>query len=283
MKIAYVNGQFLPENDASISIFDRGFLFGDGIYEAISVIDGKLIDVAPHLARLDRSLTEISMRSPLSHDDIIAMLRELVKKNAFEEGLLYFQITRGAAPRAFNFPEASVEPSLVAFTLPMALLDRSDVLEGVKIISVAEQRWKRRDIKSIGLLPQCLGKQAAAEQGCYEAIMIEDGVVTEGTSSSFYIVKDNVLITRPLSNSILPGVTRRAVLALAAKEQIQVEERLFTLEEVYAADEACLTAASNFVMPVVEVDGNLIADGKPGKLTLQLRECYIEEALASAI
>jgi len=165
----------------------------------------------------------------------------------------------------------------------MPLLDRQDVIEGVKIISVPEQRWKRRDIKSVSLLPQCLGKQAATEKGCYEAIMIEDGMVTEGTSSSFYIVKDNTLITRPLSSSILAGVTRRAVLTLAEKDGVRIEERLFSLEEVYAADEACLTAASNFVMPVVEVDGTLIGNGKPGKLVMRLREHYIEQALASAI
>lgn len=283
MKIAYVNGQFLPENEASISIFDRGFLFGDGIYEAISVIGGKLIDVAPHLARLDRSLDAVGMRAPHSHDEIIAILRELVARNSFTEGLLYFQITRGVAPRTFNFPANSVASSLVAFTLPMPLLDRDDVVEGLKVISVPEQRWKRRDIKSIGLLPQCLGKQAAAEQGCYEAIMIEDGMVTEGTSSSFYIVKDRTLITRQLSTSILPGVTRRAVLALADQDGIKIEERLFSLEEVYAADEACLTSASSFVIPVVEIDGKPVGNGKPGKLVMHLRAHYIKQALTNAI
>lgn len=283
MKIAYVNGQFVPENEARISVFDRGFLFGDGIYEAVSVINGKLIDVAPHLARLDRSLKAVGMLTQHSHDEIIAILRELVAKNSFREGLLYFQITRGVAPRAFNFPADSVASSLVAFTLPMPLLDRDDVIEGVKIISVPEQRWKRRDIKSIGLLPQCLGKQAASELGCYEAIMVEDGMITEGTSSSFYIVKDSILITRPLSSSILPGVTRRAVLALAEHDGVEIEERLFSLEEAYAADEACLTAASNFVMPVVEIDGKPIGNGKPGKLVMRLREHYIEQALANSI
>lgn len=283
MKIAYVNGQFLPENKAKISIFDRGFLFADGIYEAVSVIDRKLIDVVPHLARLDRSLAAIGMDSPNTHEEIISILRELIAQNNFTEGLLYFQITRGAAPRAFNFPPQDVPGSLIAFTLPMALLERDDVLSGVKIISVAEERWKRRDIKSIGLLAQCLGKQTAVEQGCYEAIMIEDGIITEGTSSSFYIVKDNTLITRPLTEAILPGVTRRAVLALANEHDIRVEERLFSLEEAYVADEACLTAASNFVMPVVEIDGHQIADGKPGPIVRHLRELYIEQALASAV
>lgn len=283
-KIACVNGQFLPESEASISIFDRGFLFADGIYEAISVVDGLMLDVEPHMARLERSLKEVAMTSPYSREQIIAMLRELVQQNQFREGLLYFQITRGAAPRTFQFPAAEVEGTFIAFTMPMPLMERPEIDHGVKIISIPEQRWKRRDIKSVGMLAQCLGKQAAVEQGCHEAIMIEeDGTITEGTSSSFYIVKGNTLITRPLSSSILPGVTRRAVLALAKQNEIQVEERNFTLEEACGADEACLTAASNFVMPVVQIDEHSIGTGKPGPLVKKLRAIYIEEALGSAI
>jgi len=283
IKIACVNGTFLAEDKASISIFDRGFLFGDGIYEAVSVLDGKLIDVEPHLARMDRSLEAVAMRAPYSHDKIISLLRELVTQNAFTEGLLYFQITRGVAPRAFHFPPESVDSSFVAFTLPMALIDREEVRQGIKLISIEEQRWKRRDIKSIGLLPQCLGKQAAVEQGCYEALMVENGEVTEGTSSSAYIIKDNTLITRPLSHSILPGVTRRAIMALAERDQIKIDERTFSLEEAYGADEACITAASTFIMPVVGIDGHQIGNGKPGPVVKRLRELYIEEMLRTAI
>ncbi len=282
-KIACVNGAFLPENEASISIFDRGFLFGDGIYEAVSVLDRKLIDVEPHLARLDRSLKAVAMRAPCSHSEIIKLLRELIERNMFAEGLLYFQITRGVAPRTFHFPPADVSSTFIAFTMPMNLIDWAGVREGIKLMSTAELRWKRRDIKSTGMLPQCLGKQAAFEQGCYEAIMVEDGMVTEGTSSSAYIVKDNTLITRPLSNSILPGVTRRAILALAADEQIKIDERLFSLEEAYQADEACLTSASNFILPVVEIDKHQIGNGKPGPVVNRLRELYIKEALKTAI
>lgn len=282
-KIAFVNGHFLPENKARISIFDRGFLFGDGIYEAISVLDGKLVDVKPHLARLDRSLEAVGMRAPYSHAEIIELLRELARQNNFKEGLLYFQVTRGIAPRAFHFPPESVDSSFVAFTLPMALIDRVEMREGVKLISTEELRWARRDIKSIGLLPQCLGKQAAVEQGCYEALMVEDGMVTEGTSSSAYIIKDDILITRPLSRSILPGVTRRAIMALAQQDQIKIEERAFSLREAYEADEACITAASNFIMPVVEIDGHKIGNGKPGPIVSRLRELYIKEALNAAI
>lgn len=282
-KIAYVNGQYLPENEANISIFDRGFLFGDGIYEAISVVDGKLIDVEPHLARLDRSLGEISMRSPLSRDEIIFMLKKLTKRNNFAEGLLYFQITRGIAPRAFHFPDKNVSGSLIAFTIPMALVDRVEAREGVKVITISEQRWARRDIKSIGLLPQCLGKQTAVEQDCYEALMVEDGMITEGTSSTAYLIKNNTVITRPLSHAVLPGVTRRVLLMLAQSNEIQIEERTFSPQEAYGADEFCITAASNFVMPVIEIDGKTIGDGKPGKIVARLRELYVEEALRTAI
>ena len=282
-KIACVNGRFLPEIEASISIFDRGFLFGDGVYEAISVVNSKLIDVEPHLARLDRSLDAISMRAPYSHAEIIDLLRDLVKQNNFEEGLLYFQVTRGVAPRAFHFPPDDVRSSFIAFTLPMPLIDRKETRQGVKLISIDEQRWKRRDIKSIGLLPQCLGKQAAVEQGCYEALMVEDGMVTEGTSSSAYIIKDNTLITRPLSPAILPGVTRRAMMELARQDKINIDERAFSLQEAYQADEACITAASNFVMPVTEIDGYKIGNGKPGPVVKRLLKLYIEEALKTAI
>lgn len=282
-KIACVNGQFLPENEASISIFDRGFLFGDGVYEAISVLGGKLIDVESHLARLDRSLDAIAMRTPYTHTEIIDLLRELVQQNGLTEGLLYFQITRGVAPRAFHFPPESVKRSFVAFAMSMALIERSDVREGVRLFSVPEQRWKRRDIKSICLLPQCLGKQAAVESDCFEAIMVEDGMVTEGTSSNAYIVKGDTLITRPLSKSILAGVTRRAILSLAKQDNINIEERSFSLQEAYEADEVCITAASIFILPVIQIDGNRISSGKPGPIVKRLRELYIEEALKTAI
>lgn len=283
MKIAYVNGQFDEEDKAKISIFDRGFLFGDGIYEAISVLDGRLIDVAPHLSRLDRSLAAIGMTAPMSHKEIITMLRELCERNQFKEGLLYFQITRGSAPRAFHFPPASVTSSLVAFVLPMALIDRPEIQQGVKVITVPEQRWHRRDIKSICLLPQCLGKQQAVENDAYEALMVENGIVTEGTSSTAYIIKNNTLITRSLSTSILPGVTRLAILSLAQKDNISIEERAFSVEEAYQADEVCITAASNFIMPVVQIDDQIIGQGKPGPIMQRLRKLYIEEAIRTSI
>ncbi len=279
MTIAYVNGEFVEEQNAKISIFDRGFLFADGVYEVISVLRGKLIDAEPHYARLQRSLDALSIASPLEQAALNNVLLELVKQNDFDEGMVYFQVTRGAANRQFHFPDPPGPSSLIAFILPLKLIDRPEEITGVKVVSTEEIRWKRRDIKSIGLLAQCLGKQQAAEQGCHEALMVEDGMVTEGTSSNAYIVKDDVIITRPLSNKILAGVTRKAMLALAKEQDMRIEERLFSLEEAYAADEACITAASNFIMPVVEIDGHQIGSGKPGPIVTRLRELYIHLAL----
>ncbi len=281
MSIVYVNGEFVEEENAKISVFDRGFLFADGVYEAISVLHGTLIDAEPHYQRLDRSLRELEMAWPLDKGALHNMIIELIERNQFDEGLVYFQVTRGAAKRQFHYPLPPSPSSLVAFIMPLKLVDRPEEYEGVKVVSTEEMRWKRRDIKSIGLLAQCMGKQVAAKQGCYEALMIEDGYITEGTSSSAYIIKNGTLITRPLSQKVLPGVTRRAILELAKQQDISIEERLFTLEEAYDADEACLSAASNFVMPIVEIDGIKIGSGKPGPIVKRLREIYIALALQS--
>ena len=284
LKTAFVNGGYLAENQAQVSIFDRGFLFGDGIYEVIAAIDGKLIDANLHLARLDFSLAEIGMASPYSHAELITILHELAERNQFEEGVLYMQFTRGVAPRAFNFPPEDVPITCVAFTLPMLLVDHPKAQTGVKVISIPEQRWARRDIKSVNLLASCLGKQYASEQGAYEAIMIEDDFVTEGTSSTVYIVKQQKVIARPLSRAVLPGVTRRALLTmLKTQHAVELEERKFTVDEVYSADEVFITSASNLVMPVVQIDGHTVGNGKPGELTKMLRNLYITEAMASAI
>ncbi|MFT5259208.1 MAG: D-alanine transaminase [Saprospiraceae bacterium] len=283
MAIVYVNGEFVEEENAKISVFDRGFLFADGVYEAISVLRGQLIDAEPHYDRLGRSLDELGMAWPLERHGLHQMILTLIEHNELTEGMIYFQVTRGAAKRQFHFPDPASPSSLVAFTIPMKLIDRPEEVTGVKVVSTEDLRWKRRDIKSIALLPQCMGKQFAYENGCYEALMVEDGMVTEGTSSSAYIIKDNVIITRPLSKKILPGVTRKAILKLAEEEDVAIEERLFTLEEAYQADEACLTAASNFIMPIVEIDGKTIGSGKPGPIVKRLREIYVELALDGSL
>ena len=284
-RIVYVNGSFLPENEATVSIFDRGFLFADGVYEVTSVLDGKLIDFASHATRLARSLTELDMRSPIEMDDLLAVHRELVRANDIEEGLVYLQITRGAASdRDFAYPSEDTPPTIVLFTQNKpGLADSPTAKVGIKVISIEDQRWGRRDIKTVQLLYPSMGKMMAKAAGCDDAWMVEDGAVTEGTSNNAYIVKNGKIITRQLSNDILHGITRAAVLRFAKEAQMEVEERAFTVLEVQDADEAFFTSASAFVMPVVEIDGVVIGSGAPGSVSLRLREIYLEESLKTAI
>jgi D-alanine transaminase len=276
-RIVFVNGQYLPEAEGKISIFDRGFLFADGVYEVTPVVNGRLVDYDAHIERLDRSLGELKMAWPCSKAELRAMHEELVKRNALQEGIIYMQVTRGIADRMFNFPK-EITSSLVAFPQVMTLVDNNNARTGVKVVTTPDIRWLRRDIKSVMLLAPVLGKQEAYEKGANEAWMVEDGFVTEGTSSNAYIVVGNTVITRPLSNRILAGCTRRALMRLSKEHGIAIEERLFTPEEAYAADEAFLTSASQFVMPIVEIDGKRIGGGQPGPVARTLRELFLEEA-----
>ena len=284
-RTVYLNGSFLPENQATVSIFDRGFLFADGVYEVTSVLDRKLIDFASHATRLARSLTELDMRSPINMDDLLTVHRELVRANDIEEGLVYLQITRGAASdRDFAYPSEDTPPTIVLFTQNKpGLADSPTAKVGIKVISIEDQRWGRRDIKTVQLLYPSMGKMMAKAAGCDDAWMVEDGAVTEGTSNNAYIVKNGKIITRQLSNDILHGITRAAVLRFAKEAQMEVEERAFTVLEVQDADEAFFTSASAFVMPVVEIDGVVIGSGAPGSVSLRLREIYLEESLKTAI
>ncbi len=276
-RIAYVNGSYLPEAEAKISVFDRGFLFADGVYEVTPIVNGRLVDYDAHIERLDRSLGELRMAWPCSKQELRAMHEELVKRNALKEGIIYMQVTRGVADRQFNFPKEA-KSSLVAFPQVMVLVDNPNARTGVKVVTTPDIRWLRRDIKSVMLLAPVLGKQEAYEKGANEGWMVEDGFVTEGTSSNAYIVKDNTVITRPLSNRILAGCTRRALFRLAREHDVKIEERAFTPDEAYAADEAFLTSASQFVMPIVEIDGKRVGGGQPGPVTRKLRELFLEEA-----
>ena len=276
-RIAYVNGSYVPESDAKISIFDRGFLFADGVYEVTPIVNSKLVDYDAHMERLDRSLGELRMAWPCSKDEMKAMHLELIKRNKLKEGIIYMQVTRGVADRMFNFPK-DITSSLVAFPQVMKLVDNPNARTGVKIVTTPDIRWLRRDIKSVMLLAPVLGKQEAYEKGAAEAWMVEDGMVTEGTSSNAYIVKGDTIITRPLSNRILAGCTRRALFRLSKEHGVKIEERLFTPEEAYAADEAFLTSASQFVMPITEIDGHRIGGGQPGPVVRKLRELFLEEA-----
>ncbi len=280
-RTVFLNGDYLPEEDAKVSIFDRGYLFGDGIYEVVPVIDGMILDKAPFIERFGSSLEKLQIAWPCTEDELCAMLDTLAEKNGLSEGIIYMQVTRGVADRDFHYP-ADTPTTLMAFTQAKNLLDNPAAENGVKVVSVEDIRWKRRDVKSIALLAQCVAKQAAVEQGAAEGWMTEDGFVTEGTSSSAYIVKDGVIITRPLSNEILPGIRRKVLLKLAQHHQVRVEERKFTVEEALDADEAFLTSASTFVLPIVELDGQTIGDGKPGPISQRMRSIYIDEALSVA-
>ena len=286
MRTVYLNGEYLPENEAKVSIFDRGFLMADGVYEVTSVLDGKLVDFDGHAVRLDRSLSELGMKNPISKEDLLAVHRELVSLNDVVEGGVYLQITRGApADRDFAFPDPETTPcTVVLFTQskPGAMTSAASK-NGIKVISIADQRWGRRDIKTVQLLYPSMGKMMAKAAGCDDAWMVEDGQVTEGTSNNAYIVKGNKIITRGLSNDILHGITRAAVLRFAREAQMEVEERPYTIEEAQNADEAFITSATMFVTGVVEIDDVPVGDGKPGQVSLRLREIYLEESLKQAI
>ncbi|MBT72290.1 MAG: D-amino acid aminotransferase [Gammaproteobacteria bacterium] len=280
-RTVYVNGSFVPEEQATISIFDRGFIFGDGVYEVVPVINGALVDKQYFLERLDYSLTELKIDWPCSKQAYIQVMEQLVKRNQLQEGVVYSQVTRGVADRDFPFP-ADTTPSLVAFTKVMDLLDNPQAETGIEVITTPDIRWKRRDIKTINLLGQVLAKQQAVTQGANEGWMVEDGTVTEGISSTAYIVKDGTVITRPLSTSILPGIRRRTLLEIAAAAGIRVEERAFTVKEALAADEAFISSAGTMTQAVIAIDGHTVGTGVPGPVTTQLRELYKSRMMEEA-
>jgi len=274
-RTAYLNGDFLPLDQTRVPVMDRGFLFADGIYEVAAVLGGKLVDNAAHLARLDRSLSEIGIRNPHTSEEWERLETELATRNGLNEGLVYIQVTRGVAERDFSFPKGDVAPTVMMFCQAKSIVANPLAETGAKAITVPDLRWKRRDIKSVALLAQVMAKQQAAEAGAAEAFMVEDGVVTEGSSSSVFIVtRAGALVTRPLSHALLPGITRAAVLALAEETGITFEERTIAADELPEAAEAFYTSASAFVMPVVEIDGHTLGDGRPGPVARRLRELY---------
>ena len=283
--IFHINGNLVPAEQAVIPALDRGFLFGDGVYEVIAVIDGLLLEFERHAARLARSLAEVGIRNPLPRDTLLARCRELVLRNGLREGSVYVQVTRGTdSKRDFAFP-ADVEPTVMMYVSEKSLRVNPLAESGVRVASVPDMRWQRRDIKSVSLIAQVLAKQAAQASGAFEALMVDpDGVVTEGASSSALLVDaQGRIVVRPLSREILPGCTRAAVLALAAKRGVAVEERKFTLDECRRATELVLTSALHFVLPVIELDGQRVGTGQPGPVCRELRQLYMEYALACAL
>ena len=288
-RTVFVNGSYLPEDQASVSIFDRGFLMADGVYEVVSVLDGKLLDFDGHMARLARSLDALGIAQPMTDADWLAAQRRLVADNAITDGLVYLQVTRGnPGDRDFAYPPQDTAPTVVMFTQSKpGLAENPQAQTGLRICTVPDIRWARRDIKTVQLLYPSMAKMEAKARGCDDAWLVEDGpsgqVVTEGTSNNAYIVKGGSIVTRALSNDILHGITRAAVLRFAREAQMTVEERSFTVDEAKAADEAFVTSASAFVMPVVEIDGAAVGDGRPGPVARRLREIYLEESREAAI
>ncbi|MTJ04465.1 MAG: D-amino-acid transaminase [Sediminimonas qiaohouensis] len=287
MRTVYVNGEYMPETQATVSIFDRGFLMADGVYEVTSVLDGKLIDFDGHAARLERSMIELDMPAlPITMAELLEVHRELVRRNDLSDGMIYLQVTRGApGDRDFVFPDPEeTAPTMVLFTQSKpGLADSATGRNGIKVISIDDLRWGRRDIKTVQLLYPSMGKMMALAAGADDAWMVEDGHVTEGTSNNAYIVKDGRIITRQLSTDILHGITRAAVLRFAREAQMEVEERAFTIDEAKQADEAFITSASAFVTPVIDLDGTPIGTGQPGPVAPRLREIYLEEVRKAAI
>ena len=274
---AYVNGRYVPHAQAAVHVEDRGFQFADGVYEVVCIRNGRLIDEDGHLDRLDRCLGELRIAWPCERRVLRLIMRRLIGRNGVRNGLIYLQVTRGVAARDFRFP-AAARPTLVMTTRRAALA--ANARAGVRVITIPDIRWKRRDLKTVGLLAQVLGKQEAAERGAFEAWQVdEDGFVTEGTSSNAWILTaDGALVTRPASHDILNGITRQSILRIAAAEGLSFEERPFSLEEAFAAREAFLSSATSFVTPVVRIDDRAVGDGTPGALGRRLLEAYVAHA-----
>jgi D-alanine transaminase len=280
-RVAYVAGQYPPHRQAAVHIEDRGYQFGDGVYEVIAVVGGHLVDEAPHLVRLRRSLSELRIPAPMGDAALRLVIREVIRRNGVETGIVYLQVTRGVAPREHAFPKAA-KPVLVITSRRSRPADPRLGREGIAVITIPDIRWQRCDIKSVALVPNVLGKQQAREARAYEAWQVDrDGHVTEGTSTNAWIVTpDGAVVTRAADNAILNGVTRGAVLDIIGREGYRFVERPFSVAEAKAAREAFLTSTTADLLAVVRIDGFPVADGKPGPLSRKLREAYLSHATA---
>ena len=282
-RMVYLNGSYVPEHEAKVSVFDRGFLFADGVYEVTTVVQGRLLDFPGHLARLHRSLAELALPDPLSDTELETIHRELIRRNQLDEGLIYLQITRGPAERDFAFPTVP-QPTVVLFTQNRAVLETPAAEQGLKIITVPDPRWTRCDIKTVQLIGPSLCKMMAKKAGKDDAWLVLEDFITEGTSNNAYIINEQgQIITRQISNHILAGITRAAALGYAQNHGLEVIERPFSVAEARAAREAFITSATTLVTPVVEIDGHPIGSGQPGPITQKLRALYIQAALQNAL
>ena len=281
-RTVYLNGEYVDESAAQISVFDRGFTMADAVYEVTAVLGGKLVDFAGHETRLRRSLRELDMPSPCDTAELLAIHRKLIELNALADGMIYLQVTRGSSgDRSFYYPAAGTLPTVVLYTQAKSLLDN---FKPLRVITLDDLRWARRDIKTVQLLGPSMAKMAAKAAGVDDSWMVDaSGKVTESTSANAYIVADGKIVTRNLTSDILHGITRAAVVRLAKEAALEVEERAFTVDEAKAADEAFLTSASSFVLPVVEIDGVAIAGSAVGPVTTRMRELYVDAMRASAI
>lgn len=280
----YVNGFWKKEHEATVSVFDRGFIFGDAVYEVTCVLQGKLVDYDNHATRLRRSLEQVAIDLPCSEEELLSLHRGAVQRNAMNEGLIYLQVTRGVADRDFGFPSPKVPASIVMFTQEKNVSNNPLFEAGIAVITVPDERWARRDIKSVQLLAPVLARAKAVAAGAFDAWMVEDGFITEATASTAFIVtQDREIVTRGLSSAILPGVTRRAIIELAKQEGLNVVQRPFSVDEVKEAAEAFTTGSIDFVTPVVSIDGMSVGTGRPGPMARQLSKLYIRMTADSSI
>jgi D-alanine transaminase len=283
MRQVYINGDFKKEDEAKVSVFDRGLLFSDSLYEVTAVINGKLIDFNNHMKRLDRSMTELKFKKLLNHLDILIFHRKLIELNNLKEGMIYLQVTRGVADRSFDMPKDKIEPTVLAFTQDKKIIDSESAKNGIKVMTLDDMRWKRCDIKTTQLLYASMAKTEATEKGFDDAWMLREGYVTEGSSSNAWIIKSKIIMTRQSDNLILSGITRDAISKCAKDLGYEVVTKNITLQDAQSASEAFITSATACVMPVVKINASQIGDGKPGKFVTALREEYIKQALESAI
>ena len=283
MRQVYINGDFKKEDEAKVSVFDRGLLFSDSLYEVTAVINGKLIDFNNHMKRLDRSMTELKFKKLLNHLDILIFHRKLIELNNLKEGMIYLQVTRGIADRSFDMPKDKIEPTVFAFTQEKKIIDSESAKNGIKVMTLDDMRWKRCDMKTTQLLYASMAKTEATEKGFDDAWMLREGYVTEGSSSNAWIIKGKIIMTRQSDNLILSGITRDAISKCAKDLGYEVVTKNITLQDAQSASEAFITSATACVMPVVKINASQIGDGKPGKFVTALREEYIKQALESSI
>ena len=283
MRQVYINGEFKKEDEAKVSIFDRGLLFSDSVYEVTSVINSKLIDFKHHVERLDRSMNELKFKTLIDHDEILAFHRKLIELNNLKEGMIYTQVTRGVVDRSFDMPKQAIKPTVLAFTQEKKILESDSAKNGIKVMTLEDMRWKRNDIKTTQLLYASMAKSEATAKGFDDAWMLRQGYITEGSSNNVWIIRSKNIMTRQSDNLILSGITRAVVLECAKKLNYEVITKNFTKVDAESADEAFMTSATGLITPVVKINSSQIGDGKPGNFTKSLRAEYIKRALEIAI